>query len=71
MPLVLCKRSKILKISRVSQIVKIDDLFIGPGQPVKYKISADKSGASGYQNHGGLLKVAQRNPATPIAQIIP
>ena len=50
--LVTRQRRQIIQVSRIRQVVKIDHRLVTLSQPVKYKIGANKAGASGYQNHG-------------------
>ena len=41
---------EIAQITGISQLVQVDHEFVGLGQPVKDKITADKAGAAGHEN---------------------
>ncbi|MNR60450.1 hypothetical protein D3C85_1819330 [compost metagenome] len=45
---------QIMQIAGVSQLVEIDYRFVMGGEPVKYKIGADKTCATCDKNHGEI-----------------
>ena len=42
--------TKLYEVAGVGQLIKVDDRFIGLGEPVEHKIAADETGTSSNEN---------------------